>query len=162
MLLYLLCGAPRRTPLTSWTEASCCPCRWSRSVCPRPRCYGTWAWNQAGASGEAACIGAAEGDQSNSVHESSTPGAGWQGDRGWSTQRPRVIGLFGTSKAFFHPYAHAGGGGERVLWCLILGSWAVWCRCSIRSIQQRDPKASNMWQDGWIGGGGVRRLHGRR
>lgn len=30
--------------------------------------------------------------------------------------------------AFFHPYAHAGGGGERVLWC------------SIRSVQQRYPE----------------------
>jgi len=30
--------------------------------------------------------------------------------------------------AFFHPYAHAGGGGERVLWC------------SIRSLQQRYPE----------------------
>ncbi|CAK9025436.1 unnamed protein product [Durusdinium trenchii] len=29
--------------------------------------------------------------------------------------------------AFFHPYAHAGGGGERVLWC------------SIRAVQQRYP-----------------------
>ncbi|CAJ1328678.1 unnamed protein product [Effrenium voratum] len=29
--------------------------------------------------------------------------------------------------AFFHPYAHAGGGGERVLWC------------SIRALQQRHP-----------------------